>query len=86
MGSGDWFKTIINKKKSKRGKSKHAKVSALRNGANLPQQKPSTGPSSSSDPEDNAALEDWAATRIQNAFRRYKVTPIMCCNTIILTI
>lgn len=26
MGSGDWFKTIISKKKSKRGKSKHAKV------------------------------------------------------------
>jgi hypothetical protein len=26
MGSGDWFKTIISKKKSKRAKSKHAKV------------------------------------------------------------
>ena len=26
MGSGDWFKTIISKKKSKRAKSKNAKV------------------------------------------------------------
>ncbi|VAI82505.1 unnamed protein product [Triticum turgidum subsp. durum] len=68
MGSGDWFKTIISKKKSKRGKSKHAKkVAAQRNGANLPQQKPSNAPSSSSDPEDNAALEDWAATRLLQA-------------------
>lgn len=79
MGSRDWFKTIINKKKSKRGKSKHAKVAALRNGANLPQQKPNNGPSSSSDPEDNAALEDWAATRIQNAFRRYKARKTLRC-------
>lgn len=79
MGSGDWFKTIINKKKSKRGKSKHAKVAAQRNGANLPLQKPSNGPSSSSDPEDNAALEDWAATRIQNAFRRYKAKKTLRC-------
>jgi hypothetical protein len=62
------------------------KVAAQRNGANLPQQKPNSGPSSSSDPEDNAALEDWAATRIQNVFRRYKVPPILCCNTFILTI
>jgi hypothetical protein len=76
MGSGDWFKTIISKKKSKRGKSKHAKVA---NGANLPQQKPNNGPSSSSDPEDNAALEDWAATRIQNAFRRYKARKTLRC-------
>ncbi|KAM0931755.1 hypothetical protein ACQ4PT_000064 [Festuca glaucescens] len=79
MGSGDWFKTIISKKKSKRGKSKHAKVAAQRNGANLPQQKPNSGPSSSSDPEDNAALEDWAATRIQNAFRRYKARKTLRC-------
>jgi len=79
MGSGDWFKTIISKKKSKRGKSKHAKVAAQRNGANLPQQKPNNGPSSSSDPEDNAALEDWAATRIQNAFRRYKAKKTLRC-------
>ncbi|EMS51544.1 hypothetical protein CFC21_096096 [Triticum aestivum] len=80
MGSGDWFKTIISKKKSKRGKSKHAKkVAAQRNGANLPQQKPSNAPSSSSDPEDNAALEDWAATRIQNAFRRHKARRTLRC-------
>lgn len=79
MGSGDWFKTIISKKKSKRGKSKHAKVAAQRNGANLPLQKPNNGPSSSSDPEDNAALEDWAATRIQNAFRRYKARRALRC-------
>jgi hypothetical protein len=26
MGSGDWFKTIIGKKKSKRARSKQAKV------------------------------------------------------------
>ncbi|KAI4963439.1 hypothetical protein ZWY2020_014102 [Hordeum vulgare] len=76
-GVRDWFKTIISKKKSKRSKSKHAKkVAAQRNGANLPQQKPSNAPSSSSDPEDNAALEDWAATRIQNAFRRHKSNPV----------
>jgi hypothetical protein len=29
MGSGDWFKTIISKKKSKRAKSKHAKVHSI---------------------------------------------------------
>ncbi|KQK19564.1 protein IQ-DOMAIN 1 [Brachypodium distachyon] len=78
MGSGDWFKTIISKKKSKRGKSKHAKLAAQTNRANLPQQKPN-GPSSSSDPEDNAALEEWAATRIQNAFRRYKARRKLRC-------
>ncbi|VAI82504.1 unnamed protein product [Triticum turgidum subsp. durum] len=69
MGSGDWFKTIISKKKSKRGKSKHAKkVAAQRNGANLPQQKPSNAPSSSSDPEDNAALLLQAELRNRRAF------------------
>ncbi|GJN00880.1 hypothetical protein PR202_ga18102 [Eleusine coracana subsp. coracana] len=73
MGSGDWFKTIISKKKSKRAKSKQAKLAGqVPNGGNQTNQK-SNGPSSSSDPEDNAAREEWAATRIQNAFRRYKV-------------
>jgi hypothetical protein len=42
------------------------------NGGNQTHQK-TNDPSSSSDPEDNAALEEWAAIRIQNAFRRYKV-------------
>jgi hypothetical protein len=48
----------------------------VQNGGNQTNQK-SNGPSSSSDHEDNAALEEWAATRIQNAFRKYKVTWIM---------
>uniref|UniRef100_J3MBE0 Uncharacterized protein n=1 Tax=Oryza brachyantha TaxID=4533 RepID=J3MBE0_ORYBR len=79
MGSGDWFKTIISKKKSKRGKSKHAKVAGqVPNGPNSVNQK-SNGPSSSSDPEDNAALEEWAATRIQNAFRCYKARKTLRC-------
>ena len=78
MGSGDWFKTIISKK-SKRGKSKHAKFAGqVPNGVNPTNQK-SNGPSSSSDPEDNAALEEWASTRIQNAFRRYKARKTLRC-------
>ena len=48
----------------------------VQNGGDQTNQK-SNGPSSSSDHEDNAALEEWAATRIQNAFRKYKVTWIM---------
>lgn len=80
MGSGDWFKTIISKKKSKRGKSKHAKVAGqVPNGPNSTNQKSNNGPSSSSDPEDNAALEEWAATRIQNAFRCYKAKKTLRC-------
>ncbi|KAG8093921.1 hypothetical protein GUJ93_ZPchr0012g21719 [Zizania palustris] len=79
MGSGDWFKTIISKKRSKRGKSKHTKVtSQVSNGSNSTNQK-ANGPSSSSDPEDNVALEEWAATRIQNAFRRYKARKTLRC-------
>ncbi|XP_062233580.1 protein IQ-DOMAIN 9-like [Phragmites australis] len=79
MGSGDWFKTIISKKKSKRGKSKHAKLAGqVPNGGNQTNQK-SNGPCSSSDPEDNAALEEWAATRIQNVFRRYKARKTLRC-------
>ncbi|TVU12486.1 hypothetical protein EJB05_46136 [Eragrostis curvula] len=75
MGSGDWFKTIISKKKSKRAKSKQAKLAdQVQNGANQ-----TNHPSSSSDPEDNAALEEWAATRIQNAFRRYKARKTLRC-------
>ncbi|PUZ62134.1 hypothetical protein GQ55_4G333500 [Panicum hallii var. hallii] len=79
MGSGDWFKTIISKKKSKRAKSKHAKLDGqVQNGGNQTNQK-SNGPSSSSDHEDNAALEEWAATRIQNAFRKYKARKTLRC-------
>ncbi|RLN13304.1 protein IQ-DOMAIN 1-like [Panicum miliaceum] len=79
MGSGDWFKTIISKKKSKRAKSKHAKLAGqVQNGGNQTNQK-SNGPSSSSDHEDNAALEEWAATRIQNAFRKYKARKTLRC-------
>ncbi|WVZ82450.1 hypothetical protein U9M48_029711 [Paspalum notatum var. saurae] len=79
MGSGDWFKTIISKKKSKRAKSKHAKLAGqVPNGDNQNNQK-SNGPSSSSDHEDNAALEEWAATRIQNAFRKYKARKTLRC-------
>lgn len=79
MGSGDWFKTIISKKKSKRAKSKHAKLAGqLPNGDNQTNQK-LNGPSSSSDHEDNAALEEWAATRIQNAFRKYKARKTLRC-------
>lgn len=58
------------------------------NGGNQTNQK-LNGPSSSSDDhEDNAALEEWAATRIQNAFRKYRVTWIMDdmdCTTATLT-
>lgn len=80
MGSGDWFKTIISKKKSKRAKSKHAKLSGqVTNGSNQTNQK-LNGPSSSSDDhEDNAALEEWAATRIQNAFRKYRARKTLRC-------
>jgi len=79
MGSGDWFKTIISKKKSKRAKSKNAKVAGqVQNGGDQTNQK-SNGPSSSSDHEDNAALEEWAATRIQNAFRKYKARKTLRC-------
>ncbi|GJN29604.1 hypothetical protein PR202_gb17845 [Eleusine coracana subsp. coracana] len=79
MGSGDWFKTIISKKKSKRAKSKQAKLAGqVPNGGNQTNKK-SNGPSSSSDPEDNAAREEWAATRIQNAFRRYKARKTLRC-------
>lgn len=80
MGSGDWFKTIISKKKSKRAKSKHAKLSGhVTNGGNQTNQK-LNGPSSSSDDhEDNAALEEWAATRIQNAFRKYRARKTLRC-------
>ncbi|KAJ1258093.1 hypothetical protein BS78_10G047200 [Paspalum vaginatum] len=79
MGSGDWFKTIISKKKSKRAKSKHAKLAGqVPNGDSQTNQK-LNGPSSSSDHEDNAALEEWAATRIQNAFRKYKARKTLRC-------
>ncbi|CAN6165053.1 unnamed protein product [Urochloa humidicola] len=78
MGSGDWFKTIISKKKSKRAKSKHAKVAGQAPNGGQTNQK-SNGPSSSSDHEDNAALEEWAATRIQNAFRKYKARKTLRC-------
>ncbi|CAL5051134.1 unnamed protein product [Urochloa decumbens] len=78
MGSGDWFKTIISKKKSKRAKSKHAKLAGqVPNGGQTNQKL--NGPSSSSDHEDNAALEEWAATRIQNAFRKYKARKTLRC-------
>ncbi|CAN6208646.1 unnamed protein product [Urochloa humidicola] len=78
MGSGDWFKTIISKKKSKRAKSMHAKLAGqVPNGGQTNQK--SNGPSSSSDHEDNAALEEWAATRIQNAFRKYKARKTLRC-------
>jgi len=80
MGSGDWFKTIISKKKSKRGKSKHAKLSGqVTNGGNQTNQKLDGPSSSSEDHEDNAALEEWAATRIQNAFRKYKARKTLRC-------
>jgi len=50
------------------------------NGGNQTNQK-LNGPSSSSDDhEDNAALEEWAATRIQNVFRKYRVTWIINMN------
>lgn len=79
MGSGDWFKTIISKKKSKRAKSKQAKLAdQVPHGGNQTHQK-TNDPSSSSDPEDNAALEEWAAIRIQNAFRRYKARKTLRC-------
>ncbi|OEL21095.1 Protein IQ-DOMAIN 1 [Dichanthelium oligosanthes] len=48
------------------------------NGGNQKNQK-SNDPSSSSDHEDNAALEEWAATRIQNAFRKYKARKTLRC-------
>ncbi|KAF8732928.1 hypothetical protein HU200_015278 [Digitaria exilis] len=48
------------------------------NGGNQTNQK-SNGPSSSSDHEDNATLEEWAATRIQNAFRKYKARKTLRC-------
>uniref|UniRef100_A0A0D9WM35 Uncharacterized protein n=1 Tax=Leersia perrieri TaxID=77586 RepID=A0A0D9WM35_9ORYZ len=78
MGSGDWFKTIISKRKSKRGKSKHAKVATQIPSVPNSTNRNSNGPSSS-DPEDNAALEEWAATRIQNAFRCYKARKALRC-------
>ncbi|CAL5036864.1 unnamed protein product [Urochloa decumbens] len=78
MGSGDWFKTIISKKKSKRAKSKHAKLASQESNGGQTNLK-SNGPSSSSDHEDNAALEEWAATRIQNTFRKYKARKTLRC-------
>ncbi|XP_039126274.1 protein IQ-DOMAIN 1-like [Dioscorea cayenensis subsp. rotundata] len=79
MGSGDWFKTIINRKRSKHGKPKQVKGSASdkTNGLKLKKHSHKGFNSlyravSSVNPEDGITIEDIAATRIQNAFRRFK--------------
>ncbi|KAJ7947056.1 protein IQ-DOMAIN 1-like [Quillaja saponaria] len=71
MGSGDWFKTIISFKKSKNGRSKQEKGSSA--STKHPQRE--TGcfgnGSTKGNPVSPGMPEDFAATRIQTAFRAY---------------
>uniref|UniRef100_A0A1D1Y823 Protein IQ-DOMAIN 1 n=2 Tax=Anthurium amnicola TaxID=1678845 RepID=A0A1D1Y823_9ARAE len=79
MGSGDWFKTIISRKKTKPGKSKKTKDSATEE-PNLSQSRSQSDKSfkcNSSPSLETGGVpclpdEDAAATRIQTAFRCYK--------------
>ncbi|KAL5772292.1 hypothetical protein ACOSQ2_012216 [Xanthoceras sorbifolium] len=80
MGSGDWFKTIINSKKVKIGSSKQVKgssASAKSNGFKWKKRssKESNSLAKSSISGNHGALgmpvEDVAAIRIQTAFRAY---------------
>ncbi|KAF5177091.1 Iq-domain [Thalictrum thalictroides] len=74
MGSGDWFKTIISLKKSKKERSKQGKGSSeteKSNGFNeLSHEKSSNGAANTG--VYGRPVEDIAAIRIQTAFRRYK--------------
>lgn len=74
MGSGDWFKTIINLKKAKKDSLKQAKGSSAAEKSNgfkrISLQELSNG---TSNPGLNGrSIEDIAAIRIQTAFRGYK--------------
>ncbi|KAL2931785.1 hypothetical protein RDABS01_037195 [Bienertia sinuspersici] len=81
MGSGDWFKTIITRKKVKVDKSKQSKGSSASDKPtgsktrNKSEKKNANGGQNSS--KTNGApvklTEDVAATRIQTAFRAYLV-------------
>ncbi|XP_014505714.1 protein IQ-DOMAIN 1 isoform X1 [Vigna radiata var. radiata] len=69
MGSGDWFKTIINSKKSKEGRSKKVKTKIYKG-------KKSSGLANGIKSKNlesaGVSIETIAATRIQTAFRAYK--------------
>ncbi|PIA57942.1 hypothetical protein AQUCO_00500100v1 [Aquilegia coerulea] len=74
MGSGDWFKTIISLKKSKKERSKQGKGSSETEKSNgfkeLSHGKSSNGAANTG--VNGRPVDDIAAIRIQTAFRRYK--------------
>ncbi|KAJ0989362.1 hypothetical protein J5N97_007718 [Dioscorea zingiberensis] len=79
MGSGGWFRTIINRKKTKHDKPKQSKgsVSDRPNGLKWKNHSHKGFNSlyraaSSVNPEDGITIKDIAAIRIQTAFRRFK--------------
>uniref|UniRef100_A0A2N9I5G8 DUF4005 domain-containing protein n=1 Tax=Fagus sylvatica TaxID=28930 RepID=A0A2N9I5G8_FAGSY len=69
MGSGHWFKAIISSKKGKRGSSKQVKGSAVSAQPNALKWK--NWKESSSFANSGMPIEDFAATKIQTAFRAY---------------
>ncbi|XP_072999136.1 protein IQ-DOMAIN 9-like [Typha latifolia] len=88
MGSRDWFRTIVSKKKAKKdhsklGKepcSKESNESKWRSRAHKKFYKSYASAASNGNPGySHMTIEDFAATRIQTAFRRFKARKALRC-------
>nr|CAD1843263.1 unnamed protein product [Ananas comosus var. bracteatus] len=80
MGSGDWFRTIVRKKKTKLLKGSASQQSngfKQRNQANKRFSKLLIAACNGND--SGITIEDLAATRIQTAFRRYRARKTLRC-------